>query len=105
MGAFNTLKLPGPCPHCGQRTTIHVQFRYGSTWQHVYSLGEALRWGGNQKGDPSLARVAVEGIGSCPLCGRDFEYDIIVVDGVIRGVRLYGPSRRAHSEHGYAAEP
>jgi hypothetical protein len=72
--------------------TRDVQFKYGDTWQNVYRIGERIRWGGNDLGEPA-DYVIVTGVGDvCPVCGFDPDpellYEIAVRDGVIEGVTL-----------------
>ena len=89
MGAFNTLRATTVCPVCKTTSTFDIQFKYGNTWQDNYEIGSKLRWGGNDKGIPGLARVLVEGIGGpCPNCGAPYvEFDIMVECDTIVGVR------------------
>ena len=63
MGAFNEVEGDAVCSHCGLNARFVVQFKYGDTWQLEYRLGDKLRWGGNDEGEPGLPRVVVEGIG------------------------------------------
>lgn len=103
MSAYNTLATTARCPNCGAEVEVEIQFRYGDTWQHVYRVGDVLRWGGNDVGLPSQTRVLVEGIaGPCPNCGTpNMEYDIPVERDVIRAVEAVGTERRNPSAEGY----
>lgn len=78
MGAFNTLHIRTPCPSCQVEVDVHLQFKYGDTWQHEYELGDVLKWGGNNIGNPGMKRVAIDAVAEkCPKCGYadigDFE--------------------------------
>jgi hypothetical protein len=87
MSAFNMVTAAAPCPSCGQIAEFEVQFKYGDTWQHLYRIGDRLRWGGNDIGSPGHMRVLVEGIGGpCPHCGTDnMDFDLVVQnDAVVR---------------------
>jgi endogenous inhibitor of DNA gyrase (YacG/DUF329 family) len=80
VSAFNTVHLSLACAKCGADAVTEVQFKYGSTWQHRYALGDALRWGGNDIGRPGEGRVVVDGIATsrCPACGLEVERDVYV---------------------------
>lgn len=80
MGAFNTVTAAAVCPNCDVEVSVPVQFKYGSTWQHDYAIGDALRWGGNDVGTPGHSHVVVEGIADapCPNCGYDEEWRLYV---------------------------
>lgn len=79
MGAFNTLKVVSPCLSCQQVVELNIQFKYGDVWQHSYSIGERLKWGGNDIGVPEARRVVVDGAGEqCPKCGYEGDYYIIL---------------------------
>lgn len=75
MGAFNVVHADVACLRCGTESRVGVQFKYGSTWQHEYAIGDALLWGGNDSGTPGHHRVVVDGAvaGPCPSC--DFDGD------------------------------
>lgn len=106
MSAFNILQSQGLCPHCGANGPFEIQFKYGDTWQHAYSLGESLRWGGNDVGEPGHERVRVEGIGGpCVKCGEEFlEFDIIVENDRITAVHPVGVHREDPSPEGFVVE-
>lgn len=103
MGAFNILKVKAPCPSCGAIAHFEIQFKYGRTWQIEYQLGNAIRWGGNDVGEASLEKVAVEAIGGpCPHCNEDFlEFDIIIEKNIIISVIPIKSPREFESESGY----
>lgn len=80
MGVFNTLTADVECPFCGALGRFRIQFKYGSTWQHEYKIGDSLRWGGNDIGIKTLGTVRVESIGGpCPHCKKRFiDFDVFV---------------------------
>jgi hypothetical protein len=80
MGAFNTVRIGVRCPKCGYDVPVDVQFKYGNTWQLEYSVGDELRWGGNQIGDPEIAHVVVDSAGhvACARCGFNADEDFYV---------------------------
>lgn len=80
MGVFNNLTAPLQCPHCGASTRVDVQFKYGNTWLLDYGLGERLRWGGNDIGEPGKRHVVVDGAVAtpCASCGHGEEWDAYV---------------------------
>jgi len=88
MSAYNEV-FPAEeevCERCGSSVRRPVQFKFGDTWQHRYSVGDRITWGGNDIGERGHRRVAVMGYpGVCPACGfvPDCTYDIIVEDDVI----------------------
>jgi hypothetical protein len=89
MGAFNTLRAAVVCPRCNSSSEVDIQFKYGSTWQREYSIGDRLSWGKNDIGEPGVGHVVVDGeAGPCALCGYDGEWrvDIFIDQGVITKV-------------------
>jgi hypothetical protein len=89
MSAFNTVYALVACPRCGAKHEFDVQFKFGDTWQHIYRVGDYLRWGGNDVGAPGCEAIVVEGIGgTCPNCNTEFLYfDVVVVADRIAEVR------------------
>lgn len=106
MSAFNVLRASASCPSCGTLAPQEIQFKYGDTWQHTYNVGDTLRWGGNDVGQPGCRRVLVEGIGGpCPSCGEQYlEYDITVEHDRITAVTPVGLRRSNPSKEGYVVE-
>lgn len=47
MGAFNTVQTSHTCPSCDAKVDTDVQFKFGDTFQYEYSVGDTIRWGGN----------------------------------------------------------
>jgi hypothetical protein len=89
MGAFNLVKTQATCPACDQTIEIAVQFKYGDTWQHTYTISQPLHWGGNDVGKSGKAWVVVDGVAEtpCPHCGFDDEwnfYVFLVEDRIVR---------------------
>jgi hypothetical protein len=77
MGAFNVLRAEATCPQCGNSPEVEVQFKYGSTWQREYAIGDVLSWGKNDIGEPTHERVVADGAaGPCPSCGYDGDWDL-----------------------------
>jgi hypothetical protein len=103
MGAYNTLLAPVECLNCGREVSLELQFKFGNTWQHSYSLGDTLKWGGNVVGKPGCEKVLVEAVsGPCPACGQeDMEYDVLVEKDRIEAVLPIGKIRPAPSQNGY----
>jgi hypothetical protein len=103
MSSFNTLIAEAKCPVCKNVVTFEVQFKYGSTRQHVYHLGDSLIWGANDRGDKNAYRVMVEGIGGpCPCCHTEYiDFDILIKDNKIVELYPLGPSRPSSSPEGY----
>lgn len=58
MGAYNTVTIPWLSSRNGE---IVIQFKYGSTWQHEYRIGDELLWGGNNIGVQNVKHVVVDG--------------------------------------------
>lgn len=89
MGALNTVHVDMPCRVCGGISRRAIQFRYGDVWQYDYALGDRLRWGGNDVGEPGLAEVVVYGIAEdCPYCEPRVgdEFEILVLSDVLTSV-------------------
>lgn len=89
MGAFNTVDVLrlDPCPRCCDIGLITVQFAYGDTQQYRYSVGDFIRWGGNDIGE-QLPEVRILGTPEdCRVCGLgvEDEYILTIRDGRITG--------------------
>jgi len=80
VSAYNTTSASLRCPRCASLAAVKVQFKFGNTWQHEYSLGDRLQWGGNDIGVQGKHHVVVDGIveESCPNCGYDDEWKVYV---------------------------
>lgn len=89
MGTFNSVLWVGPCSNCSEIVGREVQFRFGETWQHEYSVGERIVWGRADVGEPGLSVVVVEGFAlACPNCGEELgECEILVESDRLKGVR------------------
>lgn len=103
MGAFNTVQAECDCPICGKIGLFEIQFKYGDTWQHSYSVGDLLKWGGNDVGQKNVKKVRIESIGGpCPNCGSDFlECDVFVTDNRIENVIIVGENRSDITRDGF----
>lgn len=88
MSAYNRLRVQARCPNCGKTSEQVIQFKFGDTWLHEYSLGDSLRWGGNDIGRPGLGRVSVSGSGEeCPVChNRGEDFSVVIERDVIASV-------------------
>ncbi len=88
MGAFNIVTGKTVCPICKREILTEIQFKYGDTWQYHYSIGDYLKWGGNDIGSPQYLKVIVKGeAGPCPHCNSDaFECEIEIVSNQIIGI-------------------
>ncbi|MBC6448239.1 hypothetical protein [Actinokineospora xionganensis] len=103
MPAYNTVtaERPAVCPVCGLEQLRDVQFTFGETWQLAYRVGDRIKWGANDSGEPGHPRVGVAGYGEdCVRCGAVDpveRYDIVIADDVIASVTpadgsvRYGP--------------
>ena len=103
MSAFNVLVADCNCPICRQDVPFEIQFKYGNTWQHTYSIGDKIKWGGNDYGEPGHRKVIVEGIGGpCRECGADnIEFDMILECDSIAEIKPIGIDRPTSNEKGY----
>lgn len=103
MGAFNTVVASVCCPSCGRDAELEIQFKYGSTWQYRYRIGDRLRWGGNDIGSPGYKRVRVEGIGGpCSHCGaRYLDFDVVVENDFFVKVEPVGGARSGSGTEGF----
>jgi len=91
MGTYNVLNTIIKCKRCKYLLNVKVQFKFGDTWLYEYQLGDKINWGGNDKGEPNLAKVKAYGIlssGKCPNCGftNEEEYDIFIENDSIRSI-------------------
>lgn len=91
MGAYNVvIGDPIRCASCSVEVRPNIAFYYGNKWQQTYSVGERLRWGGNDEGEPGHKLVAVRGYAMrCPNCASSTgteDFDIILRDDIIESV-------------------
>jgi hypothetical protein len=108
MSAFNILVAEVSCSNCTKKYMGRIQFKYGNTWQLEYSVGDRLRWGGNDIGFPFIAKVKVYGVLEtqlCPLCkgfNADDEFDIFVEkDIIIRTSKMESLSDYSENDGNY----
>ena len=96
MSAYNTVTdVPATCPQGQAKVSVGVQFKFGSTWQYRYILGDALHWGSNDIGTPGHERVVADGAAdsSCPACGYEGDWDFYVFierDRIVRVTQADG---------------
>lgn len=105
MGAYNILKTEIQCNHCKKLFLGNIQFKFGDTWQNVYSIGEKIKWGGADIGQPGNNKVKVYGIleeQKCPACWLPlgYEYDIIIEKDIINLVTPLADLKDYNSEDG-----
>lgn len=108
MGAFNVLQVRASCPSCEEEVDLRLQFKYGDTWQLEYEVGDELRWGGNDIGTPSAARVVLDAPAEpCPNCGFQGDFEIFVENGRISKVQLasHAYNFAAHHESFIVLDP
>lgn len=103
MSSFNTLISEAKCPVCGNSVTFEVQFKYGSTRQHVYHMDDYLMWGVNDVGQRDVKRILVEAIGGpCPTCNTEYiDFDVLIEGNRIVGLYPIGTSRPSSTPEGY----
>lgn len=90
MSAFNVVVVPvdEACPNCGSKIVRRVQFKYGDRRAYEYAVGDALRWGGSDRG-VAARLVRVMGFPEpCPICDFDPDtlYDVTIRDNLIESV-------------------
>ena len=79
VGAYNDVRGTVECPNCHNQVLVWIQFKFADTAQHRYTLGDTLRWGGNDVGAPGLRQVLVQGEGvDCPICGFDGDWPVVL---------------------------
>jgi len=99
MGAFNILLTEISCSNCHTKYQGRIQFKFGSTWQNEYYIGDKVKWGGNDIGTPNISKVKVYGIledEKCPNCkqkNENKEFDIIVEADKISKVKILKDTR------------
>ena len=93
MGIYANLAAPVACPTCGRVVDAVWQFYFEDVAQLPdYVIGDTIRWGGDDRGDPTMRDVIAVGyLGSpdqfCVQCSHEHAMvDIAIVDGVIRSV-------------------
>lgn len=93
MSAYNILNTEVECSNCKHIYKGIIQFKFGNTWQLKYSVGEIIKWGGNDIGESNLSVVKVYGIleeEECPNClqvNLNNEFDISIKKDIIKGVK------------------
>lgn len=104
MSAFNTVAAPLVDEDRLKEVTVKVQFKYGECRQYEYSIGDALRWGGNDVGLQGMHHVVVDGCldGSIAYNGIPEDYEVHIVDNVIaRVVPSSGKYDFVHAKEAY----
>lgn len=88
MGAFNIVRVRWHNPSTGSILELNVQFKYGDTWQHTYQVGDVIRWGGNDIGEPGARHVVVDGCLDASVKGvaSPDSFEVHVSNGVIEKV-------------------
>lgn len=68
------------------RRSLVIQFKFGTTYQLEYSLGDELSWGGNDIGPRGKSRVVLDGCAEtpCPACGSPDFYVFLEKDRLIK---------------------
>ena len=94
MSAFNIVTAKTVCPTCRRKILTEIQFKYGATWQCQYSVGDYLKWGGNNIGSPRYSKVLVEGVaGPCPHCNSDaFDCEMEIVSNQVMSINPIDPN-------------
>lgn len=93
MGMYSTIQAPLVCKRCGLESQVEVQFKYGNLWLHTYNVGDVIVWGRTQVGDASEVAVAALGVGGCPACDDEAQFDVLIDHGRIASV---APSTGQH---------
>lgn len=92
MGMYNILELALRCPHCGTRSELEAEFRFGLLGLDKYSLGSKLRWrerkGNRSERCPEGGHFTGEGYVECPDCHMDFWIVINVQNDVIENAKV-----------------
>lgn len=92
MGFFNVLIAECKCANCGRVSKVRIQYKFGSTRQYEFNVGDTIRWGVNEIGNADLRKVKVYGIAestTCVFCNSNVfseEYDIFIIDNLIKEV-------------------
>ena len=93
MSSFNTLNAAIQCSSSKSNYVGNIQFKFGNTWQLKYSIGQIVKWGGNDIGESNLAEVKVYGIlelDECSICGginTNNEFDIFIEKDFIKELK------------------
>ena len=91
VGLFNRLITAVKCSNCKREVETAIQFKFGDTWQYNMVIGNEIKWGGNDNGEPGNSIVMVYGIAEnniCSHCGfeNEEEFNIMIKDNVISTV-------------------
>jgi hypothetical protein len=88
MSAYNIVRTSVSCPECGDTSRQAIQFKFGDTWMYEYSIGDTLRWGGNDIGRPRLGKVLVAGTSEeCLVCHtRGQAFSVRIENDLVVGV-------------------
>ena len=88
MSAYNTVIFSWKDTKTKKNYDLQIQFKYGEVWQHEYKIGDNLKWGSNNTGDPLAKKVVVEGIleGGKLIENMPADFQIYIVDNKIETV-------------------
>lgn len=106
MGAYNVLNANVPCSFCRNIYEGRIQFKYGDTWQHQYTTGDKILWGGNDIGVKCAIRVIAFGIlelEECPVCRHDNlnnQFEIYIENNIIKSVSTMKEIRDSYPDDG-----
>ena len=88
MSAYNTVTFHWEDAKVKKEFDLQVQFKYGEVWQHKYAIGDKLKWGTNDTGDPLSKKVVVEGVleGGKLTENMPEDFQIYIIDNKIKNV-------------------
>jgi hypothetical protein len=87
MGLYSTVSAEVQCQTCGWHGEAKIQFHYGNLYDNEYVVGSPIVWGRTQVGESGHAKVVAEGVGECPHCGADLDFDVFVEHDIITSVQ------------------
>ncbi len=74
MSVYNTLLTDLVCPHCGARSAVRADFRFGLRDQTDYCVGDLVIWEGRGVASPRRRPPDGDFVGEayteCPNCGK-----------------------------------
>ena len=92
---------------CKREFETTIQFKFGDTWQYNMIIGDEIKWGCNDNGEPGNSIVMVYGIAEnniCSHCGfeNEEEFDIMIKDNVISKISPISNTDKYIEENGYS---
>jgi len=89
MPKYNTLLVESNCTYCHEKITLKIEFQYGEIWDYIYFVGDKIKWGEENIGEPGKKSVVLDGVAdACENCEEAADYLIFLENDIIKFTRL-----------------